>query len=429
MHDVTTVDFARIAQDLQIRKVQVESVVQLLDEGNTVPFITRYRKERTGGLDEEIIRQIQARLLKQRQLLERKQTILKSIETQGKLTEDLRQAILSAETSKRLEDLYLPYKPKKRTQATIARERGLEPLAQAIWNRDPAVANWSEVLPTLVNPEKELKTPEDVLLGVQHILAEQIADTAEVRHAVRCVLWETGKVTARKRENLPDGQGLDYKDYFQFSESARRIPPHRILALNRGEKEGSIQVKLEWDSEAGHKAARNKLPLADHPHADFLKTVAEDAVNRLILPSLEREIRRELTEEAEAHAVKVFARNLHSLLMQPPLRGRRVLAIDPGFRTGCKMAALDEHGNLLHEAVIFPHPPPAKPPKKKKEGAAETGAASPGAPILPTGDSAAKSAPAAAPATTREGEAGTPAYPAEPGSTAQEDLRPPAVSV
>jgi uncharacterized protein len=377
MHDVPTVDFARIAQDLQIRRVQVESVVQLLDEGNTVPFITRYRKERTGGLDEELIRQIQDRVLKQRQLLERKQTILKSIENQGKLTDELRQGILSAETIKRLEDLYLPYKPKKRTQATIARERGLEPLALAIWSRDPAVANLTEILPTLVNPEKELATPADVLSGVQHILAEQIAETAEVRHAVRRVLWETGKVTARRRDSLPEGQGLDYQDYFAFSESARRIPPHRILALNRGEKEGPIQVKIEWDAEAGHKAARSRLPLEGHPHADFLKIAAEDAVNRLILPSLEREIRRELTEEAEAHAVKVFARNLHSLLMQPPLRGKRVLGIDPGFRTGCKVAALDEHGNLLEDSVIFPHPPPAKPPKKKKEAAAETSAPNP----------------------------------------------------
>ncbi len=377
MHDVITVDFARIAQDLQIRKVQVESVVQLLDEGNTVPFITRYRKERTGGLDEEIIRQIQTRLLKQRQLLDRKQTILKSIETQGKLSEDLRQALLAAETSKRLEDLYMPYKPKKRSQATIARERGLEPLAQAIWSRDPTVSNLSEVLPTLINAEKELKTPEDVLLGVQHILAEQIADTAEIRHAVRCVLWDTGKLTARKRDNLPDGQGLEYKDYFQFSEAARRIPPHRILALNRGEKEGPVQVKMEWDAEAVHRAALGKMPLADHPHAEFLKKAAEDAIQRLILPSLEREIRRELTEEAEVHAVKVFARNLHSLLMQPPLRGKRVLAIDPGFRTGCKIAALDEHGGLLEDAVIFPHAPPSKPPKKKKEEAAPSATASP----------------------------------------------------
>ncbi|HEV2950216.1 MAG TPA: Tex family protein, partial [Gemmataceae bacterium] len=403
MHDVITVDFARIAQDLQIRKVQVESVVQLLDEGNTVPFITRYRKERTGGLDEEIIRQIQTRLLKQRQLLERKQTILKSIETQGKLTEDLRQALLAAETSKRLEDLYMPYKPKKRSQATVARERGLEPLAQAVWSRDPSVTNLSEVLPTLVNPEKELKTPEDVLLGVQHILAEQIADTAEIRHAVRCVLWDTGKLTARKRDNLPDGQGLEYKDYFQFSEAARRIPPHRILALNRGEKEGPIQVKMEWDAEAVHRAALGKLPLGDHPHAEFLKKAGEDAIQRLILPSLEREIRRELTEEAETHAVKVFARNLHSLLMQPPLRGKRVLAIDPGFRTGCKIAALDEHGGLLEDAVIFPHAPPSKPPKKKKEEAPPSAAASPPSssePSQPTPASASDSGSIPAPVST-----------------------------
>src|SRR5947209_10021111 len=267
MHDVTTLDCSRIAQDLQIRKVQVESVVQLLDEGNTVPFITRYRKERTGGLNEEVIRQIQARVGLLRQLAERKQTILKSIEGQGKLTDELRAAIQAAETPKRLEDLYLPYKPKKRTAAAIARERGLEPLAQAIWNKDPAVANLNEVLPTLVNPEKELATPADVLSGVQHILAEQIADTAEVRHAVRCVLWQSGKLTARKRDSLPDGQGLDYKDYFQFTEPARHIPPHRILALNRGEKEGPIHVRLEWDVQGAHQAARSKLPLADHPHA------------------------------------------------------------------------------------------------------------------------------------------------------------------
>src|SRR5215510_10547456 len=187
--DPNRLDLSRIAQDLQIRKVQVESVVQLLDEGNTVPFITRYRKERTGGLDEEQIRIIQARVGLLRQLAERKQSVLKSIEGQGKLTDELRLAILAAETPKRLEDLYLPYKPKKRSLASTARERGLEPLALAIWNGDPAVANLAEVLPTLVNPEKELNSPEDVLLGVQHILAEQVAETADIRAAVRAVLW------------------------------------------------------------------------------------------------------------------------------------------------------------------------------------------------------------------------------------------------
>jgi transcriptional accessory protein Tex/SPT6 len=347
-------DLSRIAQDLQIRKVQVESVVALLDEGNTVPFITRYRKERTGGLNEEIIRQVQTRVGLLRQLAERKKTILKSIEGQGKLTDELRDALLAADTSKRLEDLYLPYKPKKRTLATMARERGLEPLALAIWTRDPAVANLNEVLPTMVNPEKELATPEDVLQGVGHILAEQVSETADVRAAVRALLWETAKLTTGKSETLAEGQGLEYKDYFQFTEPVRHIPPHRILAINRGEKEGALKGRLEWDAEAVRKAALAKLPLDHHPHAEFLRAVTEDALGRLLLPSLEREIRRELTEESEEHAVRVFARNLRSLLLQPPLRGRRALAIDPGYRTGCKLAALDEVGNLLEEGVIYP---------------------------------------------------------------------------
>jgi uncharacterized protein len=377
---VTRLDFSRIAQDLQIRKLQVESVVQLLDEGNTVPFITRYRKERTGGLNEEIIRTIQGRVAQLRQLAERKQTIIKSIEGQGKLTEELRAALLSADNPKRLEDLYLPYKPKKRTLATTARERGLEPLALAIWNKDPVAANLAEVLPTLVNPEKELNTPDDVLLGVQHILAEQVAETADVRAAVRAVLWETGKLCTTKSEKLKEGEGLDYKDYFQFTEPARHIPPHRVLAINRGEKENAVTVRLEYEAEQVQRVALEKLPLADHPHAEFLKTVTTDALTRLLIPSLEREIRRELTNRAEQHAVTVFARNLRSLLLQPPLRGRRVLAIDPGFRTGCKIACLDETGNLLEDAVIFPHPLHGKghgkkPAAPKPEAAPPTDAA------------------------------------------------------
>src|SRR6266446_6824423 len=262
MHDVTTVDFARIAQDLQVRKVQVESVVQLLDEGNTVPFITRYRKERTGGLNEEVIRQIQSRVNFLRQQHDRKQTILKTIETQGKLTPELREAIVKADTAKRLEDLYLPYKPKKRTLATTAREKGLEPLALAIWHSDPAAEHLDELLTSLVNPEKELKTPDDVRLGVQHILAELTAETASVRAVVRHVLWETGKVCSAKSDKVPDGQGLEYKDYFQFSEPARQIPAHRILALNRGEKEGVVKVRLEFEHEAvGQRAI---YALAEH---------------------------------------------------------------------------------------------------------------------------------------------------------------------
>ncbi|MBY0524705.1 MAG: RNA-binding transcriptional accessory protein [Gemmataceae bacterium] len=364
MTDLMTLDYARVAQDLQIRKVQVESAVQLLDEGNTVPFITRYRKERTGGLNEDVIRKIQQRVGQMRQLAERKQTILKSIEAQGKLNDALRDAILAAESSKRLEDLYLPYKPKKRSLAMAAREKGLEPLALAIWNKDPAVANLAEVLPTLINPEKELPTTAEVVLGVQHILAEMIAETADVRAAVRMILWDTARLTTIKSETLQEGQGLDYKDYFEFTEPIRVIPPHRILAINRGEKEGPLKTKLEWDTEAvqsamyvGLHGRPALLPLGDHPHAELMKTSAEDALARLLIPSLDREIRRELTEHAQDHAVQVFARNLRSLLLQPPLRGRRVLAIDPGFRTGCKVAALDETGNLLDQGVIYPHPP------------------------------------------------------------------------
>lgn len=481
MHAAKTLDFSRIAQDLQIRKVQVENVVQLLDEGNTIPFITRYRKERTGGLNEEMIRQIQLRVGLQRQLLDRKQTILKSIDNQGKLTAELRQAILSADTVKRLEDLYLPYKPKKRTLATAAREKGLEPLALAIWNRDPAIQNLGEILPSVVDPEKGLNTPDDVRAGVQHILAEMISEAADVRAAVRFVLWESGQLVSAKNEKVPPSKGAIFKDYFNFKEPVRKIPPHRILALNRGEREGVLKVKMEWNGDGvkdraayalaefcRHQAETGQLPQASQPraavpaspvgepapapepsallgepaapieisafsaappiseipaspegtaevvaytesaaapaqeppsvpetasmsaaplpfpivnegeqlhpasdyrtpHAEFIHLVLEDALQRLILPSLEREIRRELMDEAEAHAVTVFARNLRALLLQRPIHNARVLAIDPGFRTGCKIAALDEYGNLLEHGIIYPHPLKKKDKKARGE--------------------------------------------------------------
>jgi uncharacterized protein len=367
LQDTPRIDLSRIAQDLQVRKVHVEAVAQLLDEGNTVPFITRYRKERTGGLDELMIRAIQGKLNQAHHLTERKQTILKSVEAQGKLTEELRAAILAAETPKRLEDLYLPYKPKKPSLATAARDKGLGPLAEAIWNREPAVANLAEVLPTLINPEKGLNTPEEVLQGVGHIIAELIAETADVRAVVRFVLWDTGKLTTSKNEKVKEGEGLDFKDYFQFTEPVRHIPPHRTLAINRGERANALQVKLEFDPEAlkfavfvGSEDRPPALAFGDHPHAEFLRTVADDALGRLLIPSLEREIRRELTTKAQEHAVDVFARNLCSLLLAPPLRDRRVLAIDPAFRTGCKLAALDDTGNLLEDGVIYPHQPQNK---------------------------------------------------------------------
>jgi uncharacterized protein len=350
-------DLSRIAQDLQIRKLQVENVVQLLDEGNTVPFISRFRKERTGGLSEDLIRRILERVDLSRRLNERKQTILKSIDAQGKLTDALKESVLTAENPKRLEDLYLPFKPKKKSLAAEAQEKGLGELAAAIWNREPAVANLAEIVAGMVNPEKQLNSPEEVLAGVKHILAERIAETAEVRSPARHVLWDSGELVSSKAENVSDEQGKDYRDYFAFKESVRFIPPHRILAVNRGERENILKVKVEFHAERMRRAVVANLPLADHPHRELLETVVDDAIARLLVPSLEREVRRELTEAAQDSAVHIFARNLRSLLLQPPLKGKRVLAIDPGLRTGCKLAALDEEGKLLGDAVIHPHAP------------------------------------------------------------------------
>ncbi|MFQ3651444.1 MAG: Tex-like N-terminal domain-containing protein [Gemmataceae bacterium] len=391
-------DLSRIAQDLQIRKVQVEAVLQLLDEGNTIPFITRYRKERTGGLDEELLRTIQERITACRALNDRKAFILRTIESQhpDKLTDELRAAILAADNPKRLEDLYQPFKRKRNTLADKARERGLDKLAQMIWEADPVVANLEEVLASMINPEQDLATTEAILEGAGHIISEMIADAAEIRGAIRHVMWESGGLVTRRNEKLPEGQGQEYREYFQFAEGLKVIPPHRILAINRGEKDNALTVTIDWDLPGGRAFALERIPLPRkaepapepppsdtpsgrerrprfvsrlpdleaHPHRDFIEHCFDDALSRLLVPSLEREIRRELTQRAEAHAVQVFARNLRSKLLAPPLRHKRILAIDPAFRTGCKLAVLDETGNLLAEGVIYPHQP-----QNKKEAA------------------------------------------------------------
>ena len=550
--------------------------------------------------------------------------ILKSLETQDRLTEDLHKAIMSADTLKRLEDLYLPYKPKKKSLAHAARERGLEPLALGVWNRDPAVGPFEELLPSFVNPDKGLATVDDVRAGVQHILAEMIAETADVRAEVRIVLWETGKIRAVKSDKLAEGQGLEYKDYFDFTEPARQIPAHRILALNRGDKENALKVHLDFNNEIVHQVALKMLaehllhkpltlglarpksvepapnpaaeqtppaagaisdtpadansvqpqvsPVAESaavappceppaplvvesavvappceppapsvvesaavappieppaspvvetaavappappvveaaavalptepstpfaeatatpasraapepvaqmdspahmslpsmeitepaalpgeilapgceyktPHTGLLRNVLDDALARLLLPSLEREIRHELTDEAEAHAVAVFARNLRSLLLQPPLHNRRILSIDPGLRTGCKVAALDEFGILLENTVVHllgPHPkrsrdrkketPPAAPaagdqsvpPTPLAEVSSPAGQSEPmeggtGIPPVHSGENPAPSIPTETPAPEPIGE--TPIQPIQPSTAAQD---------
>ncbi|MHB1559916.1 MAG: Tex-like N-terminal domain-containing protein, partial [Isosphaeraceae bacterium] len=350
------VDLGRIAQDLQIKRVQVESVVQLLDEGNTVPFITRYRKERTGNLNEVVIREIQLRVQRLRELAERKETILKTIEAQGKLEPDLAAAIRAADNPKRLEDLYLPFKPKKRTKASDARERGLEPLAVRIWHRDETLTDVHAAAEAFLNAEKGIDSVDKVLEGVGHILSEAISEMATVRDAVRKVVWKTGRIVTSKAE-ISDGQGLEFRDYFEYTEPISQIPPHRVLAINRGDKEGSLKVKLEVSRPDVEAAMFGQLSLDGHPQHELFHAAAIDALDRLILPSMEREVRRDLTESAEKHAVEVFARNLGSLLLQPPIPKQPVLAIDPGFKNGCKVAVLDAAGQLVDHAVIYPHAP------------------------------------------------------------------------
>ncbi len=341
-----------VAAELGIGAPQVESVVQLADEGNTVPFITRYRKERTGNLDEEQIRAVLARVTAWRQLVERATTILRLIEAQGKLTDELRRQINEADSLKRLEDLYLPYKPRKQTRASAARERGLEPLAEAIWNAPPDLADLDTAAAAYIDPARELPGAAEVLLGAADILAERISEDAEVRAIARKLAWKGGRLACSATDAAAE-KGQAYRDYFNHSEPVGKVPPHRVLAFNRGESEGALRVKFEWDQSAVGLEIANHLRLEKHRFADFLNQCLTDSVDRLIHPSLEREVRRELTERAEAQAVTVFARNLRNLLLQPPLAGRRVLAIDPGFRTGCKVIVLDENGNVLANDLIY----------------------------------------------------------------------------
>ncbi|MEW4531510.1 Tex family protein [Maioricimonas sp. JC845] len=346
------IDTARVATELQLSESQVANTVALLDEGNTVPFITRYRKERTGGLDEEQIRNVQQRVSSLRQLAERATAILRLIEAQGKLTPQLRQQIEAADTLKRLEDLYLPYRPKRKSRAEAARQRGLEPLATAIWNADPSLTDLNARAADFVDPEKEVPDATAALQGAADILAERIGEDPAVREEVRKITWRTGVLNSKAVDATAES-AKPYRDYFEYSEAVAKIPPHRVLALNRGEKEKAVRIKLTWNDDAVQGCIDRILGLSSHRFGDFLKKCADDATHRLLHASLEREVRRELTERAEDHAVSVFARNLRNLLLQPPLKGERVLAIDPGFRTGCKIVVLDELGGLLTHDLVY----------------------------------------------------------------------------
>ncbi len=345
-------ELSRIAQDLQIRRTQVEAVHKLLREQYAPPYIARYCEELTGGLSEEVIRRIRQRIQQCRELASRKQTMLRSLARQGRLTPELADAILHAESSRRLDDLYLPFRLKKKSPASDARDKGLGEVAAAIWSKDPAVSQLDEVLPGLVNPDKWLLTTEDVLNGIKAILTETIAEQAGVRAAVRSFMWDTGYLAAQRLENVPDAKAKEFQSYFQFREPLRHIPPHRILAIHRGVKLRVLRAYVDVDRSRAIELTLQQLPLQDHPHRDLLMSLVPAAVEQVLLPSLNSEIRQELTEHAQQEVVAVFARNLRSLLLQPPLRHKRVLAIDPGSRVGMTVAALDADGRFLESDVI-----------------------------------------------------------------------------
>lgn len=347
-----SVDLGRIAQDLQIRKAQVEAVVHLLDAGFSIPFLARYRRDQIGNLGEPVLRAIRRRLAHQRHLAQRKRTILKSIHVKGKLTEELHKAILAADTLHRLDDLFLPFKPKKASPASPAREKGLEPLAQAIWERDPVAANLSELLPTIVDPDKGLDSPEAVLSHVRTLLAERMAELPEVRDAVRRVLWDTGRIVASPAEGLPLEQAEEVQRHLPQPEPIRKIPPHRLLALNRGEVEKRLSIRIECDTAQAIQTAAQRLTLADHPHADLLRGCLEQAVLHHVLPDLYAEVRRDLTERAEEQAVEILARNLQRILLQPPYPARAVLALYPVSWGVCTFAVLDAAGHPLEHGQV-----------------------------------------------------------------------------
>ncbi|MDQ7054585.1 MAG: Tex family protein [candidate division KSB1 bacterium] len=353
---MTEQDFFRlIAEELGISEKQVQSTIALLDDENTVPFIARYRKEVTGGLDEEQIRAIEDRIRYLRILEDRKQTVLKSIEEQGKLTDELREKIEAATRLQEVEDLYLPYKPKRRTRATIAKEKGLEPLAKRMWEQQDIEGDPLQIAAEFIDEEKGVASAEEALAGAMDIIAEWVSDDADVRKLVREMTWEQGMLVSEAKD--PDNVDV-YEIYAEFRDALKKMVPYRTLAINRGEREGFLRVKIE--APADDILARLYKQFITNPQSIFLdelKAAIADSYQRLVAPAIERELRNRLTEEAEEHAIKIFAENLRNLLLQPPVKGHIIMGIDPGYRTGCKVAVIDETGKYLEGDTIYPHEP------------------------------------------------------------------------
>lgn len=347
----------QLKEELGIRLEQVEAAVKLIDEGNTIPFIARYRKEATGSLNDEVLRDLYERLTYLRNLEDKKNQVISSIEEQGKLTEALKEKILAATTLVVVEDLYRPYRPKRRTRATIAKEKGLEPLAEIILKQETTKPLLEEALP-FVNDEKEVKSAEEALAGAMDIIAENISDTAEYRMYIRKVTSEEGSISSSAKDQEVESV---YEMYYEFEEKIGKIAGHRVLALNRAETEKILTVKVNAPVDKIISYLESQVINRKNENTeDVLKKVITDSYNRLIAPAIEREIRNDLTEKAEDGAIKVFGQNLSQLLMQPPIVGQVVLGWDPAFRTGCKLAVVDETGKVLDTVVVYPTAPQKK---------------------------------------------------------------------
>ena len=338
-----------IAKEFGLRREQVDSAVSLIDEGMTIPFIARYRKEVTGSLDDQTLRLIFDRLTYLRNLAKRKEEVLASIEAQGKLTDEIRAMIEKATVLVEVEDIYRPFKPKRKTRASVAREKGLEPLAEIILAQKDDIAP-NEAAAQFINEEKGVASIEDAFQGAEDIIAEDVSDNAELRKYLRTLFSQIGKVVSKAADETAE---TVYETYYDFSEPVSKIAGHRILALDRGEKEGSLKVSVEVSEGAGERACISRYVKGTSAYTDYVISACTDSYKRLIYPSIEREIRSELSEKAQEGAIKVFKENLHQLLMQPPVKGKITLGLDPGYAHGCKLAVVDETGKVLDTGIVY----------------------------------------------------------------------------
>lgn len=340
----------KLSEELEVSEKQISSTVALIDEGNTIPFIARYRKEVTGGLDDTVLRKLSERLEYLRNLTAKKEDVTRIITEQGKMTDELLLAIDKAGTLQEIEDIYRPYRPKRRTRATIAKEKGLEPLANTILEQNIYEGTIEEIALPYINEEKEVTTIDEALAGAMDIIAEIVSDNADFRKIIREFTYENGIVISKKNK---DGESV-YEQYYEFSQPVNKIANHRVLAIDRGEKEEFLSVKVEVDAETIKLRLENQL-LAKEPSitTEYVKLAISDSYDRLISPSIEREIRNILTDNAQEKAIELFSKNLRQLLLQPPIKGQTVLGLDPGYRTGCKVAVVDSTGKVLDTGVIY----------------------------------------------------------------------------